>query len=238
MKSSVERGQADCATQIGKTVMVPDPLRLAIALVPLAAYGLLIGILNARRKPFLTSGGADLAALGAALTGLVLVGPIELFRPEAASAEFGSYVWLFLLVLYWLCLWLVVLLGRPRLVVYNISSEELRPILAETARSIDPQARWAGDSLSLPTLGVQLHLETFDIMRHVSLVASGAKQDLTGWRKLSGELYQRLQSLRVASNPRSLGIVLLAIAMLSACLFHLVSHPQMVAQAVQEIFAY
>ena len=81
--------------------MLPDPLRLAIALVPLAAYCLVLGILNARRRPFLTSGGADLATLGAALTGLVLIGPIELFRPEKASAEFGSYVWLFLLVFYW-----------------------------------------------------------------------------------------------------------------------------------------
>jgi hypothetical protein len=218
--------------------MLPDPLRLAIALVPLAAYCLLLGILNARRRPFITSGGADLAALGAALTGLVLVGPIELFRPEAASTEFGSYVWLFLLVLYWLCLWLIVLLGRPRLVVYNISGEELRPILSEAARAIDPQARWAGDSLSLPTLGVQLHVETFDVMRHVSLVASGAKQDLAGWRQLAGQLFQRLQALRVAPNPRALGIVLLALALLSGSMAHLVVHPQRVAQAVQEIFTY
>ena len=59
--------------------MLPDPLRLAIALVPLVAYGLVLGILNARRRPFLTTGGADLATLGVALTGLVLVGPIEFF---------------------------------------------------------------------------------------------------------------------------------------------------------------
>jgi len=147
--------------------MLPDPLRLAIALVPLASYCLLIGLLNARRRPFLTTGGSDLAALGFAFTGLVLVGPVELFRPEAASAEFGSYVWLFLLVFYWLCVWLAVLLAKPRLVVYNISVEELRPVLAEAARAIDPQARWAGDSLSLPTLGVQLHLESFDLMQRL-----------------------------------------------------------------------
>ncbi|NOY29544.1 MAG: hypothetical protein GXP28_05015 [Planctomycetes bacterium] len=140
--------------------MLPDPLRLAIAFVPLASYCFLLGLINARRRPFLTTGGADLAALGAALSGFVLVGPIELFRPEAASAEYGSYVWAFLLVFYWLSIWLTVLLVRPRLVVYNISEEELRPILAEAARAIDPQARWAGESLSLPTLGVQLHLES------------------------------------------------------------------------------
>ena len=218
--------------------MLPDPLRLAIALVPLAAYCLVLGILNARRRPFLTSGGADLAALGAALTGLVLIGPIELFRPEKASAEFGSYVWLFLVVFYWLCLWLTALVARPRLVVYNISGEELRPILAETARTIDAQARWAGDSLSLPNLGVQLHVESFEIMRHVSLVASGEKQDLAGWRKLARELFQRLEPLRVAPNPRALGIVLLAIALMSASIAHMLAHPQLVAQAVEEIFSY
>ena len=218
--------------------MLPDPLRLAIALVPLAAYCLVLGILNARRQPFLTSGGADLAALGAALTGLVLIGPIELFRPEKASAEFGSYVWLFLVVFYWLCLWLTALVARPRLVVYNISGDELRPILAETARIIDAQARWAGDSLSLPNLGVQLHVESFEIMRHVSLVASGEKQDLAGWQKLAGELFQRLEPLRVAPNPRALGIVLLAIALMSASIAHMLAHPQLVAQAVEEIFSY
>jgi len=218
--------------------MMPDPLRLAIALVPLASYCLLIGLLNARRRPFLTSGGADLAALGAALSGLVIVGPVELFRPEAASAELGSYVWLFLIVFYWLWVWLAVLLARPRLVITNISGEELRPVLAEAARSLDPEARWAGDSLSLPALGIQLHMETFEIMRNVSLIASGAKQNLAGWRQLGGELYQRLETLRVAPNPRALGIVLLAIALMSVSMAHMLAHPQQVAQAMEEIFSY
>jgi len=218
--------------------MLPDPLRLAIALVPLASYCMLIGLLNARRRPFLTTGGSDLAALGAAFSGLVLVGPIELFRPEAASAEFGRYVWLFLLMFYWLCVWLAVLLARPRLVVYNISAEQLRPVLAEAARAIDPRARWAGDSLSLPTLGVQLHLESFDLMRHVSLISSGSKQNLSGWRQLSSQLYQRLEPLRVDSNPRALGIVLFALLLLAASMVHMLAHPQHLAQAMQEIFSY
>ncbi len=218
--------------------MFPDPLRLTIALIPLASYGLLIGLLNARRRPFLTTGSADLAALGAALSGLILVGPIELFRPEAASAEFGRYVWLFLLVFYWLCVWLVVLLAKPRLVVYNISVEELRPVLAETARQIDPQARWAGDSLALPTLGVQLHLESFDLMRNVSLVSSGAHQNLLSWRQLAAQLYPKLKQLRVAPNPRALGILLVALLLLVASTANMLSNPQHVAQAMHEIFTY
>lgn len=218
--------------------MIPDPLRLAIALVPVASYCLLLAIVNARRRPFVTTGGCDLAALGAALSGLVLVGPIELFRPEAASADFGSYVWLFLLGFYWLWVWLAVLVARPRLVVYNVSAEELRPVLAEAARQIDPQARWAADSLALPTLGVTLHMETFDVMRHASLKSSGGKQNLAGWRKLSAELRNQLSTIRVARNPRSLGFTLAALALVAVSIMSMLNAPQEVAQAVQEMLSF
>ena len=215
--------------------MIPDPFRFAIALVPVAAYFVLLALLNARRRPFITTGGCDLATLGAALSGLVLIGPIELFRPEAASAEFGGYVWLFLLVFYWLWVWLAVLVARPRLVVYNISGEELRPVLAEVSRRLDPQARWAGDTLALPTLGVTLHLESFDVMRHVTLAASGGKQEMAGWQRLSAELRNQLASLRIGSNPRALGLMLAAIALMAFSILHMLGHPQQVAQAMHEM---
>jgi hypothetical protein len=218
--------------------MIPDPFRLAVALVPLAAYCVLLALVNARRKPFVTTGGCDLAALGAALSGLVLVGPIELFRPEAASAEFGGYVWLFLLVFYWLWVWLAVLVARPRLVVYNIGDEQLRPVLAEAARRLDSQARWAGDSLALPTLGVSLHVECFSIMRHCSLVSSGDKQNMAGWQRLSADLRTQLSTLRVGRNPRSLGLMLAAAGLLAGSITHLAFHPQQVAQALEEMLSF
>src|SRR5919108_1397850 len=146
--------------------MTVDPLRLAIALVPVGAYALVLALVNARRRPFLTSGGSDFAALGIALSGLMFVGPLELFRPEAATREFGNYVWLFLLLFYWLWLLLTVLLARPRLVVYNISNEELHAVLAEAAGRLDLEGRWAGNHLTLPGLGVHLHLDSFDVMRN------------------------------------------------------------------------
>jgi hypothetical protein len=218
--------------------MLPDPLRLAIALVPIAAYCLLLALVNARRRPFVTTGGCDLAALGAALSGLVLIGPIELFRPENASAEFGGYVWIFLLVFYWLWVWLAVLVARPRLVVYNISAEELRPVIAEAARRVDPQARWAGDSLSLPTVGVALHLESFEIMRNAALKSSGGKQNLAGWKKLSAELRNELATIRVGRNPRFLGFTLLAIMLFTLSIVQMLNAPEQVAQAVQEMMSF
>jgi hypothetical protein len=161
-----------------------------------------------------------------------------LFRPEAATAEFGNYIWPILLGFYWLWVLLAVLLARPRLVVYNVSMEELRSVLAEAASRIDTASRWAGNSLSLPTLGVQLHLESFDLMRNVSLVASGSRQNLDGWRQLARELVTSLRPVRVKPNPRGVGLLLVALLLMAASLTTLVNHPKELAYAVEQVFAY
>jgi len=218
--------------------MLVDPFRLTIALVPLAAYLLLLALVNLRRRPFLTSGGSDLSALGVALSGLAFVGPLDLFRPEAATAEFGNFIWPIMLAFYWLWVLLVVLVARPRLVVYNVSAEELHPVLAEAASRLDPDSRWAGNSLALPNLGVQLHLESFDLMRNVSLSSSGSRQNLDGWRELARELATTLKPVRVKPNPRGVGFLLVALLLLAGSLTSLVNHPQELAYAVEEVFAF
>jgi hypothetical protein len=218
--------------------MPVDPFRLAIALVPAAAYALVLSLINLRRRPFLTSGGSDLTALGVALSGLMFVGPLELFRPEAATREFGNYIWLFLLLFYWLWLLLLVLLSRPRLVIYNISAEELHPLLAEAAGQLDPDARWAGNHLSLPRLGVQLHIDSLDLMRNVSLVASGGRQNIDGWRRLARELSNSLQPIRVKSNPRAIGLLAVSLILLTTSVTYMLARPEALLQAMNEVFAY
>jgi hypothetical protein len=218
--------------------MTVDSFRLAIALVPLAAYVLMVGAINARRRPFITSGGSDLTALGLALSGLMFVGPLELFRPAAATRELGNYIWPVLVVFYWLWVLLVVLMSRPRLVIYNISLEELRPVLAETAGQLDPDARWAGNHLALPTLGVQLHLDSFDLMRNVSLVSSGGRQNIDGWRRLAQELRRALGKMRVKSNPRAIGLLVVSIALLALSVIQLTLNQEELMQAWNEVFAY
>jgi hypothetical protein len=218
--------------------MTVDPFRLAIALVPVSAYVLLLGFINARRRPFVTSGASDLTALGIAISGLVFVGPLELFRPEALTRELGNYIWLVLLTLYWLLLLLVVLLSRPRLVVYNMSTEEFHPVLAATASRLDPDARWAGNHLILPKLGVQLHLDSIDLMRNVSLVSSGSRQNIDGWRQLARELRGALSSVRVKSNPRAIGLLALSLALLIVSVTQMIGRPEELVQAMNEVFAY
>jgi hypothetical protein len=161
-----------------------------------------------------------------------------LFRPEAATNEFGNFIWPILLVFYWLWVLLVVLVVRPRLVVYNVSVEELHPVIAEAASRLDPDSRWAGNSLALPNLGVYLHLESFDLMRNVSLASSGSRQNLDGWRELSRALAAALKPVRVKPNPRGVGFLLLAGLLMGGSLMSLVNHPQELAYAVQQVFAY
>lgn len=220
------------------TDMSIDPLRFAFAAVPMAAYFLVIGLINLRRRPFMTTGSCDLAALGAALSGIVFVGPIELFRPSTAAAEMGNYAWLLMLAFYWLTVWLVVLLARPRIVIYNMSSDELHSALAETAAELDANARWAGDSLVLPGLGVQLHIESLEIMRNVSLVSSGPRQSLEGWRQLATLLSQKLASIRVQANPRAVSFFLAAFMLFTMLLMHLARNPSRLAEAILEVFQY
>ena len=109
-----------------------DPFRLCLAMGPVAIYLLLLGTVNMFRRPFLVSGGRDTAALGLAISGLIIVGPVELLFPVSASVSFGTFtVWTCLIALYGLCLVFTLLMLRPRLVVYNILPDEFRPILAE-----------------------------------------------------------------------------------------------------------
>jgi hypothetical protein len=212
-----------------------DPFRLCVALVPLVSYLLLLGLVNLWRRPLLTTGARDLAALAIGVSGLIIVGPLELWMPEAAAATFNVYVWLLLIAFYGLVVTFLVLLARPRLVIYNIDVPQLRPILARVIEKLDADARWAGDSLALPTLGVQLHLDNFPIMRNVSLVASGPQQSLEGWNQLEESLGQALRSTEVPRNFGALGLVGIATLLGAGTLFYMLSDPQAVAQGWREM---
>ena len=58
-----------------------DALHLSIALGPLAVYLLLLGFVNLSTRPFVTTGARDVGALGLAIAGLIVAGPMELFLP-------------------------------------------------------------------------------------------------------------------------------------------------------------
>jgi len=188
-----------------------DPLHLSIALGPLAAYLLLLGIVNLRGRPFLTSGGRDTVALGLGIVGLVIAGPMELFLPERAAVEYRGLVWLLLLGLFLMCVILISLVSRPKLVIYNATPDMLRPILAQLATELDSDARWAGDTVALPNLTMQFTIETFPGTRNVQLASAGPGQNYISWRRFELALAGELRDVTSTVNPY--GGVLIAIAL-------------------------
>jgi hypothetical protein len=133
----------------------------------------------------------------------------------------------------WLTLW--ILLARPRLVVYNISAAQMQSILAELAPSLDPDARWAGDTLVLGQLGVQLHVEDFALLRNVSLVATGSSQSYGGWQRLQSALDRALRQMEVRPNPRGFSLLTGALAMIAIMLYKALENPQALAQGLAEM---
>jgi hypothetical protein len=191
-----------------------DPLHLTIALGPLATYLLVLGGVHLSRRPLVTSGARDGASLALAVTGLVIVGPMELFLVEEAAAFYGIWIWAMMLAAWWLLASLVILLMRPRLVIYNSSLDQLRPVLATAVSRLDAEARWAGDSILLPQLDVQLYVEAQPMMQTVQLVAVGTQQSLAGWQRLEAEIVAGLR--KTHSPPSMLGAVAIGLSLLLA----------------------
>ena len=212
-----------------------DALHLSIALAPLTIYFLVLGLLNLAPRPFLTTGARDWAALGLAVSGLVVAGPMELFFPERAAGTFGTFVWVMLIALYGLGVLLACLLSRPRLVIYNQTVAELRQVLEPLLARLDGDARWAGDNLLLPNLGVQAYLEPFPALKNVQIVASGPRQNYLGWRELEIQLALALREFRVAPNPYGTFQLVVAATLMVAVLVRFATNQQSVAQLLQDM---
>ena len=115
------------------------------------------------------------------------------------------------MLLYSLCLSLAVLLLRPRLVVYNVRLEDLRPRLAFLVGQLDPEARWAGDCVTLPKLRIQLSVEYQPWTRTVQLISAGNRQDPLGWKQLEKGLKRDMREVK--SQPLPVGYAFLGLAL-------------------------
>ncbi len=212
-----------------------DPLHATIALFPVAMYLLVLGAINVAPRPFLTTGARDAIALGIAISGCVAAGPMELFLPEAAAVAYGGWVWAMMLGCYCLMVLFVALMLRPRLVIYNVTLEQLLPVLEETVARLDPQVRWNGNTIVSQELGVQLSVESQAMVKNVQLVSAGPHQSHHGWRRLETTLAAALKPVRGTPNPY--GASLLTFGVLIAVLISvlLCRDPAGVQQALNDL---
>jgi hypothetical protein len=194
-----------------------DPLYLAVAFVPLALYLIGLAAIHLRSRPTVWSGTLDTSLLGAAVSGLAVAGPMDLFLPESSPLS-GLYLWLLMLTLYVLGITLWNLLARPRVVIFNVTLEQLRPVLTELTGKLDEQATLTGDSFLLPQLGLQFHVERYLPLHNVSLIAIGERQSFSGWRRLQTELTAALAGVERASRLPAFGFLAVGIIMLASTL--------------------
>ena len=144
------------------------------------------------------SGVFDGVMLAAAVSGLAVVGPLALLVPVTGGSPWS---WPVLAFLFALCVAVCVLVSRPRLVVYNITVEQFRPLVAEVVSTLDPKARWAGESAALPDRGFQLHIEGNGGLRTVSVVNVGERSSPEGWGEFTRRLRRAVRGLRVRRSP-------------------------------------
>ena len=212
-----------------------DPFRLCLALGPLAVYSLCLAMMHLSRRAWVVNGTRDLIALGVGVAGFVLIGPIELILPVESWTSYRVYAWIVVLVIYGVTLTLVALLGRPRITVYNIPAEVFRAVLSQAASALDPRSRWAGNSLVMPQLDVELNVEAMSPMQTVTIVATHEEQQLAGWRTLESTLVGELRKVQRPRNPW--GYLFLSVALLlgSVIVFQLVDKKDEVVQGFHEM---
>lgn len=168
------------------------------ALVPLGLYLVLLGWLHLRRRPVSLAGPWDNLLLAGAVMGLVMAGPLALVQPAVGTSPWAASM---LVLLVALVVAIGILAARPRVVVYNVSIDQLRPVVAEIAAGIDASARWAGETVALPARGLQLHLDGRGLARSVSIVAVGGRPPAESWAEFGRRLRRAVRRLRVGRSP-------------------------------------
>jgi hypothetical protein len=221
--------------------MIPDPFKLdplhaGIAFGPLAMYLVVLGAVNLSARPLVTTGFRDDVALGLAIAGLMVAGPMELFLIESAVEQYGAWVvWVVMFLGYALVVLFVALMMRPRLVIYNVTSEKILPVLEEVLARIDPQVRWIGNSVVSEKLGVQLTVELQPVMKNVQLVSSGPHQSLSGWRELARDLSAALRNVRGVPNPFGATLVTVGVLLAGLITWLMAGDPAGVQQALNNM---
>src|SRR6056297_2244871 len=117
-----------------------DVFPQVVALLPLASYFILLGALRLGRYPLVTTATRDGAAVGIAASGLMMIGPAYLFFPSMAAAELGWYVWIVLGIFYMLCISMLLLALKPKIVIYGLRVDDAEACLLRASQTIDPSA--------------------------------------------------------------------------------------------------
>lgn len=213
-----------------------DPFIILLALVPLIAYLLVISMVRLSGRALVTTGGRDIAALAMAVSGLLAVGPAELFFPNAAATVFGPAVWLALAVFYGLSVSLIVLSFSPRIAVYGRTAEELYEPLLAAAKTLDANA--AGDrgllQMTLPALGIHLRIDGHRGIDYAQIVAFEPNVSLGFWSKLLAATRAEVQGQTPPLPRRGFAMLFFAFVLGGVLITKSFGHQELLVQGFRD----
>lgn len=169
------------------------PFLFEVATIPFALYFLALAWLHCRNHPTLITSRRDFVAASVAVSGVLFVGPLQVLPGVSAWTTWGVGVWGLLVVFYVLSVALISARLRPRFVVYNTTMETLRRAITTVAVEFDEDARWSGDAMNMPGLGVQFYLDDSPRGRVTTVVSIGRDISPSGWKRLRNALDKELE---------------------------------------------
>lgn len=206
----------------------------AIAAIPVAIYLILMGGLRLRNRPLVTTGWRDTLTLGIAASGLVAIGPMQLFFPADAAARWHGWVWLALLILYLLGLAMVLLSCRPRLIAYGMDEAQFRKTLLAAAQKVDPNSDWQDDVLTMPNSSIQLAMDPSGTSRVFQVVHVGLLHNLQGWIDLERAFVKQGATAQCPRSATGWLLVLIGAIALILAITPMLSDPAKALAQLQE----
>lgn len=213
-----------------------EPFTILLALLPLIGYLGVFSLLRLSGKVLVTTGGRDIAALAIAVSGMIAVGPAELFFPSSAAAVFGPVVWLALGSFYGLSVSLIALAMAPKLVVYGRTPEELfGPLLASASR-LDPSAEGNPNSFQvwLPKLGIHLRIDGQPGFDNARIVAFEPNVPLKFWNQLLAILRAEVHHQPKPMPRRGFGMLVVASLLSMLLLWQSFSNQELVVEGFRD----
>jgi hypothetical protein len=89
--------------------------------------------------------------------------------------------------------------------------------------------------LYLPTIGVQLHVESVSLLRNVQLIANGPAQSLEGWSRLESALKTTLRPVSGQRNLYGASLVLCGLLILVGLTAYAINDYETVVQSLNEM---
>ena len=171
-----------------------------------------------------------------AVSGLLIIGPVELFFPRAAATVFGGYVWLALALFYGLCVTLIALTSRPRLVVYGRTPDEIFGPLLDAAKTIDAGATGNADTLQiqLPSVAVRIRADGQRLVDYAEIVAFEPNVAPEIWSRLLVELRGGIARQHSVRPRRGFAMLIAALALSGIAIWQSFGNQALVVQGFKE----